>query len=133
MPKVVSMTVPGEPEFIQVIKIAAGSAASLTGFDMEAVEDIEMAVAEAAKNITCHGSEHWCKCYDMIIQFKEPEMTIEIKASADCHTIKKNCSPCMDCPNEGNLGIAVIKSLMDKVEINNDENGNKSIIMVKNI
>jgi anti-sigma regulatory factor (Ser/Thr protein kinase) len=38
----------------------------------------------------------------------------------------------MDCPNEGDIGIHVIRTLMDEVEIIKEEGKKKSIKMVKN-
>ena len=39
---------------------------------------------------------------------------------------------CLDCPKEGDLGIAIIKSVMDDVQIEKDGVESKKIIMVKN-
>ena len=38
---------------------------------------------------------------------------------------------CKNCPTEGNIGVYVIQTLMNEVEINVLENGQKSIKMVK--
>ena len=47
------------------------------------------------------------------------------------HKIKKVNKPCLDCPNEGNLGVFVIQSLMTRVEILDNTQGKKTIKMVK--
>lgn len=133
MPKVVSIRVPGEPSFINVLRMAVGSTASLAGFDVESVDDIAVSVGDAAKLVTCHGNDKWCEYYDATISCYEDKIVIEVKADASCHTICKSQNrPCLDCPNEGDLAASIIKSLMDSVEIVEDC-GNKSIKMVKNI
>ena len=38
---------------------------------------------------------------------------------------------CMDCPNEGDIGVFLIKSLMSEVELIENPNHKKTIKMVK--
>ncbi|MEG2298187.1 MAG: ATP-binding protein [Anaerovoracaceae bacterium] len=133
MPKVVSIRVPGEPSFINVLRMTVGSTASIAGFDVEAVDDIAVSVGDAAKLVTCHGNDKWCEYYDVSISCYEEKIEVEVKADAAGHTICKSQNrPCLDCPNEGDLASSIIKSLMDSVEIV-EEDGCKSIKMVKNI
>lgn len=131
MSEVLKMTIPGNPEYIQIAKMAAGSAASLEGFDIEKVYDIRMAVGEACKTITCHGFEGWSDSYQLILDMAKPELTITIEDASCQHRVAKGQPPCMDCPNEGDLGIQIIKSIMDDVEIIKSGNGCKSIKMKK--
>ena len=51
----------------------------------------------------------------------------------DIHDIPKGKRPCLDCPNEGELGIHIIKTIMDKVEFITAAQGSRSIRMVKKI
>ncbi|MGI6721259.1 MAG: ATP-binding protein [Anaerovoracaceae bacterium] len=132
MSEILNITVPGNPEYIKIIKMAAGSAASLEGFDIEKVDDIRMAVAEGCKAITCHGFEGWSENYKVILDMAEENLTIEIIDEVGDHKVEKVQRPCLDCPNEGDLGIQIMKTIMDDVEIQKSENGCRSIKMVKN-
>ena len=38
---------------------------------------------------------------------------------------------CMDCPNEGDIGVFLIKTLMNEVELLDNSSGKKTIKMVK--
>ena len=49
--------IPGKPQYITMMRLAIGSAANTAGFNIEEIDDIKTAVAEACKNISCHGSE----------------------------------------------------------------------------
>lgn len=131
MSDLLKFSVPGNPEYVQIVKTAAQSAAGLADYTMEAVEDIGIAVGEACKLITCHGFDGWSNSYDIECVIDENHMEITISDEYCKHDIKKDKRPCMDCPNEGNLGMLVIKSLMDEVEIINNEGREKSIRMVK--
>ena len=57
--------IPGKPEYITIVRLAAGSAAYAAGFDVEEIEDIKTAVSEACKNISCHGSEGFADEYQV--------------------------------------------------------------------
>ena len=45
--------------------------------------------------------------------------------------LKKLKKPCLDCPNEGNLSLYVINTLMSDVEIIKEENCKNTIKMIK--
>lgn len=131
MSEILNITVPGNPEYIRIVKMAAGSAASLEGFDIEKVDDIRMAVAEGCKAITCHGHEGWSESYCVAMEMGKQDLTISIEDARMKHDVAKGKRPCLDCPREGDLGIQIMKSIMDDVSIVKGENGCRSIKMVK--
>lgn len=132
MSDLLKFTIPGKPEYVQAIKMAVGSAAGSANFCMEAIEDIEIAVAEACKNIACHGAEGFCHTYQVTCEIQEERMIIIVRDSNSGDRLEKLIKPCLDCPNEGDLAVFVIKSLMDEIEINNESKDYRSIKMVKN-
>ena len=50
---------------------------------------------------------------------------------SDGNVLERVKKPCLDCPNEGNLGFFVIQSLMTKVELIDNPHGKKTIRMTK--
>ncbi len=131
MSDLLKFSVPGNPEYVKIVKTAAQSAAGVAGYTLEAIDDIGIAVGEACKLVTCHGFEGWSNSYDLELSVGEDKIIIEVKDENCLHQIKKDKRPCMDCPNEGDLGVVVIKSLMDDVEIVKEEGKKNSIRMVK--
>lgn len=131
MGDLLKFTIPGQPEYVKIAKLAVGSAAGIANFDIEAIEDIEIAVGEACKNISCHGFDGFSNFYEVECQIDENKIVITVSDERCEHSLKKSKKPCLDCPNEGNLGIYIIKSLMNEVELVKAENRN-SIRMVKN-
>ncbi len=127
----INISIPGKPEYLTMIRLAAGSIATTAGFDIEAADDVKNALTEACKNVSCHGEDGFSNKY--IISFKVEEGSMEIMVQDDCdkHTLEKKCKPCMHCPAEGDIGIIVIKSLMDEVEFGRDDKQHKFIRMVK--
>ena len=132
MADLLKFSIPGKPEYVQMVRLAIGSIAGKANYDMEAVEDIKVAVAEACKNIFCHGQESFLSRYEIACEINKEDMRIDVTDTCDGPGPKKFNKPCDQCPDEGNLGVAVIESLMDEVTISIDEHKKKRITMVKN-
>ena len=123
--------IPGKPQYITIVRLAVGSAANTAGFNVEEIEDIKTAVSEACKNICCHGSEGFAEQYQVDCMIEDGSMEIYVTDTSDRHNIEKLEKPCLDCPNEGDLGVYVIKSLMTSVEVIDGPNCKKAIKMIK--
>ena len=126
-----TFVIPGKPEYITMVRLAVGSAADNAGFNIDQIEDIKNAVGEACKNICCHGSEGWAEEFQVECLIDDEKMEIYVKDKSTEHNVKKLYKPCLDCPNEGDLALFVITSLMDKLEIIKGENCKNTIKMVK--
>jgi len=132
MSDVLKFSIPGKPEYVQMVRLAIASIAGKANFNVEFVEDIKEAVAEACKIVFCHGFEGFSNSYEIICEITNESMSIELNDTCSGHELVKGEMPCSKCPDEGELAVVVMESLMDEVEINVDEEGNKSIRMVKN-
>ena len=126
-------TIPGKPEYLTMIRLAIGSVATTAGFDLDAAEDIKTAVSEACKNVSCHGFDGFSDKYELICNVEKGKMEIIVRDDCDCHSLEKLCKPCQNCPQEGDIGIYIIKSLMNEVEFGKTEKGRKEIRMVKEL
>ena len=121
---------PGRPEYISTMRLALGGIASQAGFDVEEIDDIRTAVGEACQLIFCHEMEGYSKEYTLECEMDPGRLEIKVINSSD-ELIEKTNKRCLDCPNEGELGKLLIKSLMDDVEVCCDENSRKMIKMIK--
>lgn len=115
-----------------MVRLAIASIAGKADFDVDAVEDIKAAVAEACKIVFCHGSLGVSDSYEILCEVEDEK--IKITASDACSDGKRvdGARFCAKCPDEGNLAVPVMESLMDSVEVDFDMGGNKIITMVKN-
>jgi len=127
----IKFIIPGKPEYMTMVRLAIGSVADVAGFNFEEIEDIKTAVGEACKMITCHGYEGWAEEYTLECIAEENSLQVFVSDTSTNHLIQKQGRMCADCPNEGDLGIFVIKSLMNQVELINNPEGKKTIKMVK--
>lgn len=129
----VTFTIPGKPEYLTMVRLAIGSIATNAGFDIDATEDIKTAVSEACKNVSCHGFDGFSDKYEVRCNIEKGRLEVIVKDDCDCHTLEKLCKPCQNCPQEGDIGIYIIKSLMNEVKFGKSEDGRKEIKMVKNL
>ena len=128
---IIKFTIPGKPEYISMVRLAVGSIASTNGFDLDTVEDVKTAVSEACKNISCHGFSGFADHYDVECRVGEDSIEVSVQEDCDDHTIEKMSPPCRQCPQEGNLGVYVIESLMTDVKVISGANGLRCIQMRK--
>lgn len=126
-----SMTIPGRPEYIPVAKQAVQSVASVLKFDIETIDNIGMAVFEACKSIICHHCEDWCRQYSIEVTYEDQVFEVKIIADEEAYEKRKTFQMCENCPRDGDLSIAVIKSLMDEFEIDFEDAARRSITMRK--
>lgn len=126
-------TIPGKPEYLTMVRLAISSVAVNAGFDLEAAEDIKTAVSEACKLVSCHGFDGFSDKYEVQCSVEKGRMEIVVEDQCAAHNLEKSAKPCLNCPQDGDLGVYVIQSLMTEVEIERKDNGQKSIRMVKNV
>ena len=114
-----------------MVRLAISSVASKAGFDVEAVEDVEVSVAEACKNIICHGREGFVHSYEVEVELSALAINILVRDACSGEESLKLHRPCKCCPQEGNLALVVIDTLMDEAEDYMDDSGSRVIRMVK--
>lgn len=133
MTDILKFSVPGKPEYVGTVRLAISSLANSAGFDIEAVEDIKVAVSEACTNVVCHGEPDCEEIYEVACEVGDGRIIISVVDRAGGYDMAKYQKPCinMDSPKEGGLGIFIIKALMDEVDIFSELGMGTSIKMVK--
>ncbi|WP_246637581.1 ATP-binding protein [Crassaminicella profunda] len=126
-----SISVPSKPEYVNVVRLTASAIASRMGFNIEQIEDIKVAIAEACTNAIEHGL-----CYNnnnfQISFFVDPEkLMIDVIDQGHGFESSEVEEPDLANPKEGGLGIFIIKSLMDEVEILSDLGKGTTMKMIK--
>ncbi len=126
---VISMKIPSKPEFVSVIRLTVSSIANRIGFNIDDIEDIKVAVAEACTNAIKHSKN------------TEFEVDFELDIDRICIVVKDDGkgfihedikSPnLLEPKEEGGLGIFIIKSLMDEVEFDSKPGKGTEMRMIK--
>ncbi len=126
--------IPGKPAYLTAVRLAISSIATTAGFSLDDIEDIKTAVTEACKNVSCHGVDGFSDKYEVDLTVDEGRLEIMVKDDCDRHLYEKMPDECQHCPKDCDLGVMVIKSLMNDVEIMcTEKTGQKSIRMVKEL
>ncbi|EIT87431.1 serine-protein kinase RsbW [Fictibacillus macauensis ZFHKF-1] len=124
----IELTLPAKADYVGVVRLTISGVANRMGFSFDEIEDIKIAVSEACTNAVNHaykGAEEGqirigCGVYDNRLEI----MVVDRGKSFDYDTLNQ-LGPVngksIDQLNEGGLGLFLIESLMDKVEISGDE------------
>lgn len=122
--------VPGKPEYVSTVRIAVSSLANAAGFDVESIEDIKVAVSEACTNVVCHGAPD-VNGYEVCCEIGDGLLRICVTDQAGGCDMEKYRRPNLECPKEGGLGLFIIQTLMDEVNIFSELGSGTRIQMVK--
>lgn len=109
--------VPGKPEYVGTVRIAIAQVAGHAGFDIEAIDDIKVAISEACTNIVRHSHQEEDFVYDVILDLEETKLTITVEDSGAGFVMEDYIEPSPGETNGNGLGIFIIKALMDEVDI----------------
>lgn len=131
MEDTIRITVPGKPEYVGTVRLAVSHIANHAGFDIEAVEDIKVAVSEACTNAVCHGDTDRGCPYDVICALKEDRLVITVEDNAGGFNVDEYRMPGSDEIKESGFGIFVINAMMDEVDLDSEVGKGTSITMVK--
>ncbi len=128
----VSISLPFKPEYVSVGRLTASIIANQMGFNIEDIEDIKVAVGEACNNAIIHGkNKSEDDNYKMSFIVADDKFIAIIEDKGKGFEAEKCPVPDLCSPKEGGLGIFIIKSLMDEVEIDSCPGHGTKIIMTK--
>ena len=124
-----SLTIPNKKEFVSAARLLATSVAGLSGFDVESIEDIRMAVGEACNNVVVHS--HDSDKIDLEIELASDVMRISVVDSGA--GFERHLADVIDPDKyEGSgLGLIIIDAVMDDVEIHSGHDNGTTITMTK--
>ncbi|MFC7372763.1 anti-sigma B factor RsbW [Fictibacillus iocasae] len=122
------MIVPAKPDFVGVVRLTISGIANRMGFAFDEIEDIKIAVSEACTNVVNHAYSD-AELGQIRIGCNLHEDRLEVTVvdqgkSFDYNKVTENLGPVDGKPveqlTEGGLGLFLIETLMDKVEISGE-------------
>jgi serine/threonine-protein kinase RsbW len=131
MTDTLKLMVPGKPEYVRTVRLAVSSLANKVGFDIEAIEDIKVAVSEACSNIVCHSTIDSDKFYHVTCEICEDRLEISIEDEGVGFDMEAYEEPSLGQIKEGGLGVFIIKALMDEVNVRSEIGSGTCIKMIK--
>ncbi|WP_018924811.1 anti-sigma B factor RsbW [Salsuginibacillus kocurii] len=124
---VVEMTVPSKAEYVGVVRLTVSGIANRAGFSYDDIEDMKIAVAEACTNVVDHAySNGGTIKFSCSIEEEGLKLVVSDDGqSVDVVQLREEIGP-VDGQDpvgelkEGGLGLFLIESLMDEVEISSE-------------
>ncbi len=122
----IEMIVPSKPEYLGVVRLAVSGIANRMGYTYEEIEDIKIAVTEACTNVVYHAyddeEEGKTKINFAVYHDRLEIFVIDQGKNFDKKAVRAKMGPvdsntAVEKLNEGGLGLFLIETLMDKVEI----------------
>lgn len=129
---IIKMTLPTDPKLISVIRMTASSIANHIGFNIEEIEDVKIAVSEACTNVIKYSN---VKNFDLYFNSGEDYMEVQVEDTGTGCNPEEIEDPLLSGDDRpcGGLGIYIMKTLMDEVEVNSKVEDGTIIYMKKNI
>lgn len=128
----ITLSLPSKAEYVSVARLTASVIANNMGFNIEEVEDIKVAVGEACNNAVLHG-----KCdqdrFELNFIIEDQKIIVEIKDTGNGFDFEEYKEPDLINPRENGLGLFIMKSLMDIVEVTSNVKEGTCIKMIKNV
>ncbi len=129
LPAVIRLEIPAVAEWVAVARLAIAAVASRSHFSVEEIEDIKLAIAESCTNAIQHGEGG----------------TIEITCEASSESLIMTVRDRGTGPRLGSvegeritesgrteeLGVFLIRALMDKVDYTSDSRTGTQLVMTK--
>ncbi|MDA1477780.1 anti-sigma B factor RsbW [Bacillus changyiensis] len=137
----IEMKSPAKPEYVGIVRLTLSGIASKMGYSYDDIEDLKIAVSEACTNAVQHAYRA-DKNGEVSVKFGMFEDHLEITVtdqgqSFDIEKEQKNIGPysskyTADQLTEGGLGLYLIETLMDEVNVQIDPGVTVSMIKFLN-
>jgi serine/threonine-protein kinase RsbW len=127
-----ALNVPGKPEYVGTVRMTVAHVASRAGFDIEAIDDIKVAVSEACTNIVQHAHGELDFTYDVVLELEEDKkLKITVKDTGIGFGMEDYVEPVPGESQGSGLGLFIIRALMDEVDLRSEPGSGTDIHMIK--
>jgi serine/threonine-protein kinase RsbW len=125
----VTISLPSKSEYVSVARLTASVIANGMGFDIEDVEDIKVAVGEACNNAVLHSC-----CDDRFglnFTIHDKKFIVEVEDCGHGFNLEAYESPDLINHKGNGLGLFIMKSLMDDVQVFTEIGNGTRIVLTK--
>jgi len=121
----VRLTIPAKPEYITLCRLALTGISRLRPLEEETLADLKLALTEACSNSVRHAYAGGDGCVEILYQLHADRLVIEVADDGEGFdpSIEREEE---DELSEGGLGIAIIRSVADDLEIGSRDEGRGS-------
>jgi len=123
--RTVRLTIPAKPEYITLSRLALAGLSRVRSFSDETLADLKLALTEACSNSVRHAYENGEGHVDISFELREDRLIVEVTDGGTGFEPEQEAKS-DDVLSEGGLGITIIRSIADEVEIDGGAGGKGS-------
>ena len=106
---IINITIPRKPDYISLARLTTSGIAYSMGLNVDDIEDIKVSIGEACVNsLMLSGNQE----ISLVFEIDEERLSIKVT------DVKESIPEELDERKERELGLLIIKSLMDEVNFN---------------
>jgi serine/threonine-protein kinase RsbW len=125
--RTVRLTIPAKPEYISLSRLALAGLARVRPLSDETLADLKLALTEACSNSVRHAYEEAGGNVSISFELHEDRLIVEVADAGSGFELEQaRVNGDEGELAEGGLGIAIIRSIADEVEIGEGANGRGS-------
>jgi serine/threonine-protein kinase RsbW len=124
--RTVRLTIPAKPEYITLSRLALAGLSRVRTFPDETLADLKLALTEACSNSVRHAYDDGEGHVDISFELSDDRLVIEVADDGSGFEPEGAGRGDGEELSEGGLGIAIIRSIADEVEIGGGRNGRGS-------
>ena len=124
--RVVRLTIPAKPEYITLSRLALSGLARVRTFPEDTLADLKLALTEACSNSVRHAYADDEGHVDISFELLDDRLIVEVADDGSGFELGDTAQNGDEELSEGGLGIAIIRSIADEVEIGGGPDGRGS-------
>jgi serine/threonine-protein kinase RsbW len=125
--RTVRLTIPAKPEYITLSRLALAGLSRVRPLPDETLADLKLALTEACSNSVRHAYDGQGGHVDIRFELQDDRLIVEVADDGSGFVPAGEVEPVDgDELSEGGLGIAIIRSIADEVEIGDGPGGRGS-------
>jgi serine/threonine-protein kinase RsbW len=129
-PNIIRLTIPAKPEYITLCRLALTGLARVRSFPDELVADMKLALTEACSNSVRHAYDETVGSVEILYELQSDRLIVEVCDDGSGFDEATNGDE-DESLTEGGLGIAIIRSIADELDIERRETGGSRLRFVK--
>ena len=131
-PRIIRLTIPAKAEYITLCRLALAGISQLRDISDETLHDLKLALTEACTNSVRHAYEAGSEgSVQIVYEIGDGDISIEVIDEGEGFVLDEASET--DHLSESGLGIAIIRSLADELEIEPGEGRGSRLRFVKHL
>jgi serine/threonine-protein kinase RsbW len=129
----VELKIPGRAEWVAVARLAVAAVASRLRFSVDEIEDIKLAIAEACTNSIQSAGGHDAGVIEIVCDAVEDELRVTVRDHSPGLHLEAVQPGGIDEGRTEELGVFLIRALMDSVDYSVDPRRGTELVMTKRV